>query len=405
MGTATSTQIQALQDSGTLALGNIQFQGGYDTGTGEQTGETFFDGLNGLGSGLHTNSKSYITLNYLNFHRYYTGLYFFNSTYITVTTLSNVCNNSDAGILFGTTSAYNNITTLSNICNNISYGIYYNATSYNLITLLSNANNNLAYGVYYNTSYASKITTLSNVNNNTGSGIFYLASYGCIVNLLPHANNNTTYGVYYNTSINNIMRSVSTTGNTTGGVYYDATSAPNYLNNALIAEGTEITFAPAQGKDLRVYSTNHDQDTTLNYIYTDGGLISSEATDRVGGTGIMWKLAVTNAYRTSFYPLKLSIAKIAVVASKLVTVKAYMKITSTTDILGALVCPGGQLTGMTVADIKQDAGTADTDWHELTITFTPTQAGVVEIEAWAWWVANVANESVYVEDMTITQAD
>jgi len=198
---------------------------------------------------------------------------------------------------------------------------------------------------------------------------------------------------------------LSTTGNGTSGVYYTATAAPNYLNNALIAEGTEISFTPATYSDLRIYSNNHDRDTTKNWIYTDNGLISSVATDRVGGTGIMWKLAVTSSTRDSFYPLKLSIAKIAVVASKLVTVKAYMKITSTTDILGALVCPGGQLTGITVADIKTNTGVVDTNWHELTITFTPTQAGVVEIEAWAWWVASTADESVYVEDMTITQAD
>jgi len=198
---------------------------------------------------------------------------------------------------------------------------------------------------------------------------------------------------------------LSTTGNATGGVWCAATAAPNYLNNALIAEGTEISFTPATYSDLRIYSNNHDQDTTKNFIYTDGGLISSVATDRVGGTGIMWKLAVTSSTRSSYYPLKLSIAKIAVVASKLVTVKAYMKITSTTDILGALVCPGGQLTGITVANVKQNASTADTDWHELTITFTPTQAGVVEIEAWAWWVASTADESVYVEDLSIEQSD
>jgi hypothetical protein len=177
------------------------------------------------------------------------------------------------------------------------------------------------------------------------------------------------------------------------------------LNNALIAEGTEISFTPTAYYNYRIYSNNHDQDTTKNFIYTDGGLISSVATDRVGGTGIMWKLAVTSNTRNIYYPLKLSIAKIAVVASKLVTVKAYMKITSTTDILGALVCPGGQLTGITVADVKTNTGTADTSWHELTITFTPTQAGVVEIEAWAWWVASTADEFVYIEDLQISQAD
>jgi hypothetical protein len=381
MGEGNPSQIQAIQDSGSLAAGNIQFQGGYDITSGEQTGETFFDGLNGHGYGIYLTSINYITFNYLNVVRYNYGFNFTSSHYNTITTLSNANNNDYCGIAFDS-------------CNN------------NTITTLSNANNNGNYGVYFSNSHNNTITTLSNANNNLNNGgVYHTASNNNVITILSNANNNP-YGVYYTLGcVNNIIRSLSTTGNTTGGVYYNAISAPNYLNNALIAEGTEISFTPTAYYNYRIYSNNHDQDTTKNFIYTDGGLISSVATDRVGGTGIMWKLAVTSNTRTSFYPLKLSIAKIAVVASKLVTVKAYMKITSTTDILGALVCPGGQLTGITVADVKTNTGTADTSWHELTITFTPTQAGVVEIEAWAWWVASTADESVYVEDMTITQAD
>ena len=377
---ASGTVVQQVMDSGSLAVGNIQFQGGYDITSGNQTGETFFDGLSGNGYGIYLNNKSYITLNYLNVCRYNNGIHIYNSS-----------NN-------------NIITTITNASNNTN-GIYIDSSNNNTITTITNANNNSTNGIYiYNSSNNSTITTITNANNNTDNGINFSASNNSTITTITNANNNT-YGVYYTTSINNTIRSLSTSGNTTGGVFYYEDAAPNYLNNALITEGTEISFTPTAYSNFRVYSNNHDQDTTKNFIYTNGGLISSVATDRVGGTGVMWKLAVTSNTRTSFYPLKLSIAKIAVVADKLVTVKAYMKITSTTDILGALVCPGGQLTGMTVADVKQNASTADTDWHELTITFTPTQAGVVEIEAWAWWVASTADESVYVEDMTITQAD
>jgi hypothetical protein len=379
-----NTTVQQVMDSGSLAVGNIQFQGGYNTSNDTPDGETFFDGLSGSGTGIVLTTKQYITLNYLNVVRYYTGIYFNGSSNNTITNLNNANNNQVYGIqLVGTAGINNTITLLGNANNNGTSGVYYyTSSSNNIIYTLSNANNNGYYGVNYS----------GTTNNN-------------LITLLSNTNNNGSYGVYYDTtSKNNIIRSLSTTGNTTGGVYYDATSAPNYLNNALIVEGTEISFTPADYSNLRVYSNNHDQDTTKNFIYTDGGLISSVATDRVGGTGIMWKLAVTSNTRTSSYPLKLSIAKIACVADKLVTVKAYMKITSTTDILGALVCPGGQLSGMTVADYKVNTSAADTNWHELTITFTPSEIGVVEIEAWAWWVAGTADESIYVEDMTITQA-
>jgi len=407
---SAAAPVHTVNDSGTLALGNIQFQGGYDTTSGEQTGETFFDGLNGFGYGIYLSDKSYTTLNYLNLIRYSYGIYYKGSgaKYNTITTLSNTNNNTNYGIYLGKaadSSRNNTITTLSNANNNGVTGVDFTSTYNNIITTLSNANNNNTnYGVYFEAGALNNtIFTLSNANNNGVTGVDFAGDKNTVV-LLSNANSNAAYGVYFNVGTNNIVRSLSTTGNTTGGVYCNAGS--NYLNNALIAEGTEITVANfSDYYNFRFYSNNHDQDTTKNFIYTDNGLISSVATDRVGGTGIMWKLAVTSSTRDSFYPLKLSIAKIACVSSKLVTVKVYMKITSTTDILGALVCPGRQLTGITVADVKQNASTADTDWHELTITFTPTQAGVIEIEAWAWWVASTADESVYVEDMTITQAD
>ncbi|MEX2052748.1 MAG: hypothetical protein WD898_00810, partial [Candidatus Paceibacterota bacterium] len=130
LASASSTQVQAVQDSGTLGS-NIEFQGGYDTGTSLQTGETFFDGLNGNGYGIYLSSKSYTTLNYLNVYRYNYGVYY-------------------------TTSNNNTITTLSN-ANNNTYGVNYTNSNNNTITTLSNANNNTNYGVYYNT----------NNNNNT----------------------------------------------------------------------------------------------------------------------------------------------------------------------------------------------------------------------------------------------
>ena len=73
------------------------------------------------------------------------------------------------------------------------------------------------------------------------------------------------------------------------------------------------------------------------------------------------------------------------------------------DIGAQLVCKRGQIAG-----VDTDVSTtepSDTTRNELTITFTPTEAGVIEIEAWAYWLANTANKNVIIDDMTITQAD
>lgn len=116
LASSSTTQVQAIQDSGTIG-NNIQFEGGYDTGTNEQTGETFFDGLNGYGYGIYLSNNSYITLNKLNAVRYNYGLYFYYSS--------------------------NNTATVTNANNNNSYGLdfyaSYNNTIYNLTT---NSNSN-----------------------------------------------------------------------------------------------------------------------------------------------------------------------------------------------------------------------------------------------------------------------
>jgi len=171
----------------------------------------------------------------------------------------------------------------------------------------------------------------------------------------------------------------------------------NYINHATLT-GTEVTGSVAY-VDSFLWSHDHDA-TGYHWGFTDGGTINSEATDRAGGTGAMWRLILSSATRADNYPLRLSLAKIACAANKLVTVKTWLKKSHATDVVGKLVCRGGQLAGVAADVVATKA--SDTSYEELTITFTPTEAGVIEIEAWAYYVT--ATGSVVVEDMTITQA-
>ena len=322
-GAATSTVIQEVMDSGTLALGNIQFQGGYDTGTGNQTGETFFDGQNGNGYGIYINGKSYTLLNYINTVRYY-------------------------------------------------------------------------YGVYYNTSYNNTITTLSNANNNN-IGVYAIYSNNNTIVTLSNANNNASYGVDYNESSDNTIKSLSTTGNATAGIFNNY--GRNYISNALIAEATEVA-GYINFINSRLFSNKHDQTADNHWIFTDGGTINSQTTVRHTASGVAWKFAITSANRASNYPLNLSIAKIAVTANNLVTVKVWVYKDNATTVGAKLVCRGGQIAGVT-NDVTATAADVLTTWEELTITFTPTEAGVVEIEGWGYYISG--NSNVYFDDITITQ--
>ena len=376
---ATSgASVQEVMDSGTLALGNIQFQGGYDTGTNLQTGETFFDGQNGFGFGIYINTKSFTLLNYLNAARYGYGVILNSlSNNNTVITISNANNNTTAG--FYVNGSNNTIGTISHANNNGNSGVQFVAANNNTVATISNANNNASPGVVFTDS------------NNTGSG------FRNAITTISNANNNATYGVEFSSTSGNTIKNLSTSGNATRGIFND--KGTNYIFNALIAEATEvggdIAFA-----NSRLFSHNHDETADNHWIFTDGGTINAQTTVRKTASGVAWKLTVTSSNRASNYPLDLSLAKIAVTANNLVTVKAWVYKDNATTVGAKLVCRGGQIAGVT-NDVTATAADVLTTWEELTITFTPTEAGVVEIEGWGYYISG--NSNVYFDDITITQ--
>jgi parallel beta-helix repeat protein len=389
LAASSSTVVQEVMDSGTTG-NNIQFQGGYDTGTSNQTGETFFDGLNGNGYGLQLSSKSYITVNYLNVCRYNRGIFLTGSSNNTFTTVTNANNNTSSGIYL-TSSSNNTFTTVTNANNNTSSGISLNGSN-NTFTTVTNANNN-NYGIYLSSSSNNTFTTVTNANNNTSSGISLSSSNNNTFTTVTNVNNNNSYGIYL-TSSNNFIKSLSTTGNTTAGIYNEGT---NYIWNAAIAESSEVSSSSYS--NARIFSHNHDNTAGNHWIFTDGGTINAQATTRHTASGIAWTLTPAAA-RISTYLLDLKVAKIACAANALVTVKIWMIKGHATNVAGKLVCRGGQLAGVPsdVTATKAD----DTSWEELTITFTPTEAGVIEIEVWGYYVAGAS--TVTVDDMTISQA-
>lgn len=393
----SSNQVHVITDSGSAGL-NIQYQGGYNILTTEQDGETFFDGLNGNGYAIYISGKNYITINRINAVRYSVNLHLLNNA--NYNTIDNVfVSNSSMWSIY--LKGIKNLTLNNVICiNNGNMGIGIDdCNNFEIDTI--KVDNNEVDGIEIKNCENIGIQEITSASNNISSGVVFYTSRNCIINEVVNADSND-YGIEYTSNTkNNKIWSLSTKGNGDGGVYVGSTEENNMIANALLAEGTEIAQGLLAGFDRRFYSMFHDQGSN-HKIFTDGGIIVSEATDRVGGTGLMWKLSPLLA-RDNWYPLTLSIAKIAVVADKLVTVKVWMKKNHATNIGGKLVCRGAQLAGIGLDDVVDTkANDADT-WEELEISFTPTQAGVVEIEAWAYYVAG--NADVYVEDMTITQAD
>jgi hypothetical protein len=114
----------------------------------------------------------------------------------------------------------------------------------------------------------------------------------------------------------------------------------------------------------------------------------------------MWRLVLTNTTRTSNYPLDLPVGQFAVAANSLVTISAWMKKSHATNCNGRLRVRAYQLAGLT-SDVTATLAN-NTNWQELTLTFTPTEAGVFEVEALAEYVA--ANANVYIDTISVSQA-
>ena len=260
----------------------------------------------------------------------------------------------------------------TSFANRYGYGLYLSGKTFTEISRLHFLR--YYYGIYYNGSNSNTLTSPT-CNSNGSYGIYYYS----------YSNNNTCYGT------------LTTNGNTSGAIFNN--NSINKIAKANLSETTKFTGA-ADYANSRVFVDNLNN-TGNAYIYTDNGNIQSrDAT--AGGTGKEWVLSPTNSIRGAKYPLDLSVAKVAVAGSGQVTVKLYFKKTGT-GVAGALRVRYGQINWSDDAEDKIVNCPDNTNRNQVTLTFTPTEAGVVEIEALAWYVSSTT-QSVIVDDIEITQA-
>ena len=342
---STTTSVQVVNSSGNSSA-FLYISGGWDLSTETQTGQTWFRQMHGTfnnrnGYGLYVTGKSYTNLDKLNFLRYSYGIAYSGSSNNTIT--SATCNSNNNSGIYYTNSNNNTITSAT--CNSNTYGIYY-----------------------------------TNSNNNT------ITSATC---------NSNNYGIYYNGSSNNTIYALSTTGNT-AGIYSD--NANNICHSATIAESTKVAMGSAYYTNMRQYINNLGG---YSYVYSNYATANSQNAT-AGGTGKEWKFAITNAARNTTYPFYIPIARVAVASSGKVTVKVYFK-KSGTGIAGGLRCRVNQLAWSDGASDLLVTCPDNTSRNQVTLQFTPTEAGVVEIEAGAWYVSSTS-QTIIVDDIEITQA-
>lgn len=385
--------------TGTTVLDNINesgadgapiiIAGGWDRiSMSTRSGYTWLDGGNGNGYIISAvNNRNYIDYSYFGFVRCSAGLYLQNNVYGNVSDIYGCASTFPVYLYNNYKNIVNNI--IGCCCNTVLfYAIQSAGSTFNNIVLKSNSNQ----GFY--SSYSSNAIINNLISNNNSSSGF----------IAEHSNTNTinngtfrdnTFGITFSAgAANNFINNCSTFGSSTALL---GAQGVNYLKNCDINESVEFA-AGSPFSNGRVVSINHDNVANNHVIFTDNGLIRNSVSIRYSNSGFAWSMSPTNIRRDSTYPLDFSIAKIAVNANSLATVRAWVRRSDTRLTMG-LRLKGNQISGVPNDITSYMSGAADT-WEQVTLNFTPTEAGVVEILAECFGGSTFTG---YVDDISVTQ--
>jgi hypothetical protein len=368
--------IQVISVSGS-AGSLVTFSGGWnrtDMSTEVAGEQTWFDGQNGDGTGLLVSTMSFVALNGIYFSRYNSGLYVATPCTGLTSTLIVANNCTSAGIFFDGISNDDQIDNLLLACCQGTSGA-------SLETEVGGGRLRIGTARILGGT-ATGITLCSPVR------IGSLTTQSC-----------STYGLRLSKPGTAVIDTFSSGNNGTAAISMYSRPYNLMMRNATIPETIECAVDALNiGMNCRAISENHEA-AGAHRIWTDGGIIQSCAdANRHTLSGICWQLCPTASSRSATYPLDFVLVTVAVNAGALVTVTAYL-MRDNAGLTGRLVCRGGQIAGV-ATDVYDQVTTTGT-YEQQTITFTPSEAGVVQIEAWAY---GGTTYSLYVDDLTITQA-
>lgn len=214
--------------------------------------------------------------------------------------------------------------------------------------------------------------------------------------------NNTLFGC--TVSIGNRFTGCTFANNGSGamnvGVTLNESQGAILLRNTTISDSTEIAYASAIPAGF-IWSFDHDNTPANHRGFTQGATVNWQTTEKQGADTGSWKVAVTSALRTQYLPVIVKIGEVYCSASALVTFKAWVKKDHATNI-GASLFVEDALYNIDGVVATETTKASDTAWEELTITFTPTEAGIVPVYGKVWYVAGTSN--AYFGSIDPTQA-
>jgi hypothetical protein len=358
----------------------IQISGGWNrTDMSTQNGETWYDGLNSNNSAFYSsNVYRVLDVSGLAFTRVINA---FAGSPLDFCNLDIIAFNNSTGDISTNTLRYGNITlghsaanSVYGISPNIMFGRYF--VKYGIISNSSNAIG----GSTSVTSYRPRTVIGLNSNTVIANNTSAILAYAPVLYI-------------QNFTINQRFH------------YADSLNAPGsdvFFKDCLFDELANFSFQ-SSNIGTHLYSQNHNKIQGNVLIRGYGFLITTDTSVRKTESGFSWKFKTTTEGLTSGTtprsPMRLKIAKIAVLANSTITVKAWMR-RSNTGFNMKLYCASHQLAGMPV-DISSSMTAAADTWEEVSLSFTPTETGVVEIEAQAY--GSTAYDG-WVDDVTVIRS-
>lgn len=328
--------------------------GGWSNDT-TQDGESWFDGIIGSGYAFDVNSNANIILEKIGTVRYYVG---FNISTNTMRSFFNNCSSVGADFTGFQSS---------------SGGKYF----YNDCTVI----NSYGYGLNIGASH-SYFKNLSSIGCDAQNGIGGIYTTNPVIVDGGLLANNSGYGI--SSTVGGTLKNVTFKDNSAASVrHQNLPGLPFFFTNCLMSDSPEVS-GPSTSfgyANPRSYSNKHDQTANNHVIFMNAGKIQTDTAIRHTASGVSWKIMPTGVGWSSDFPLWLKVGVIYGKASTLTTASLWMY-RDNAGLTMKLACRGGQIAGI-ASDVTSSITTTST-WEQISISFTPTEDGPIEIEAWAY---------------------
>ena len=453
--TTQTTQVQAINTSGNSSA-KITISGGWDTSDSMTTrnGLTFYDGICAQeGLGIYSNNRSYLTLENIGCVRYYFNIAFEYNSHLSIKNCFSV-----AGGYYGLYYRYNDYSE--------DIEIYATCAGQNYIIVIDSCDfpKPRADGPYIRKLYWCATYRGQYFYNNGFGGTWEFDHIWCAIwtsyaygasrqngpltidqITIPIGNSGSGHVFRFENSRTTPEAVGITTFNSTGSYYGfmtsldDSVKINNFNFTALTRYGYTIggnagwlyngskvkILGGTVDKDFRleaakIYTKNLTRngvfgDTLMSWSYAynaddDGvsgvyrnrypyGKLESDTTTRRTASGYSWKATVESSGKKGNGYIW-DIAKVAVKANSQVTASVYVYRTGT-GTNGGLRILDGQLAGF--ASTEAYCTGSAYSWEQVTVTGTPTEDGIITIQAEAYYVSSNLHYA-YFDDFSITQA-